>query len=376
MFICWHRLFPALVLIFILSFFGCSIVSANVLSGVDGENNCSLSTTENTSIFIINATSERGGSISPSGLVEVSSGSDQPFIISSNLGMLIDDVLVDDVSLGAVSNYTFTNVTSNHTIYATFRVNYPSYIITATSGAGGTISPSGYVRVYRLYNQSFDITAQDLYIISDILINDTTSLGPQDSPFTYTFTSVTTNMSIAATFEKLVYNINASSNQWSKIVPRGNLSYPSYSNQTFITQPKPGSLLSDVLVNDTSVGGVTSWSFTNLSDDQSIQAVGNPVPGQVQVFFNASPRYGAVPLTVQFNDSSIESPTSWYWQFGDGGDSTLKDPNHTYTDPGTYQVSLRAVNDNSGGMSCWSNFITVTDGDIPQPTPTPVPGEH
>nr|WP_319537791.1 PKD domain-containing protein [uncultured Methanospirillum sp.] len=324
--------------------------------------------------YFINATAEGGGRITPSGLVEVSSGSSQTFTIRSNLGMLIDDVLVDDVSMGAVSSYTFPNVKANHTISVKFRVNFPSYIITATAGTGGSISPSGNIRVYLGYNQSFEITALDSYTITDVAINGT-SLGPQDSPFEYTFTSVTSNKSIAASFQRRDFTINSSSNQWSKIVPRGNLTYPSQSNQTFITQPRPGSLLNDVLVNDTSVGGVSSWTFTNLSDDQSIQALGEPIPGQIQVFFNASPRYGPVPLTVQFNDSSIQLPTSWYWQFGDGNDSTLKDPNHTYTAPGTYTVSLRAINDKSGGYGCWNKFITATDGVIPEPTPTPIPGE-
>ena len=39
------------------------------------------------------------------------------------------DVLVDGVSVGAVTSYTFTNVTANHTIAASFAIN--TYTITA-----------------------------------------------------------------------------------------------------------------------------------------------------------------------------------------------------------------------------------------------------
>ena len=47
-------------------------------------------------------------------------------------------MLVDGGSVGAVTSYTFTNVTANHTIAASFAIN--TYTITATAGANGSIS--------------------------------------------------------------------------------------------------------------------------------------------------------------------------------------------------------------------------------------------
>lgn len=59
---------------------------------------------------------------------------------------------------------------------------------------------------------------------------------------------------------------------------------------------------------------------------------------------------GNVPMTVNFTDLSPNSPSSWDWTFGDGGTSTLQNPSHTYTVPGTngvYDVGLR-INDATG----------------------------
>ena len=53
----------------------------------------------------------------------------------------VADVLVDGVSVGAVTSYTFTNVTANHTIAASFAID--TFTITASAGANGSISPSG-----------------------------------------------------------------------------------------------------------------------------------------------------------------------------------------------------------------------------------------
>ena len=74
---------------------------------------------ENT--FIINATAGSGGSISPSGAVQVTAGGSQTFAITSSSGYHIEDVLVDGVSVGAVSRYTFENVRRDHTIEVVFQ---------------------------------------------------------------------------------------------------------------------------------------------------------------------------------------------------------------------------------------------------------------
>ena len=56
--------------------------------------------------------------------------------------------------------------------------------------------------------------------------------------------------------------------------------------------------------------------------------------------FDCSPRSGIAPLAVQFTDTSSGTPSSWYWSFGDGGTSSSRNPSHTYTAAGTYDVTL------------------------------------
>ena len=71
--------------------------------------------------YTITASSGANGSITPSGDVIVEEGEDQTFLIQAASGYEIEDVLVDGVSVGAVSSYTFQNVTAAHTISATFK---------------------------------------------------------------------------------------------------------------------------------------------------------------------------------------------------------------------------------------------------------------
>ncbi|SMC65349.1 S-layer homology domain-containing protein [Papillibacter cinnamivorans] len=70
--------------------------------------------------YTITATAGAGGSISPSGRASVAYGNDKTYAIVAEEGYKIEDVLVDGVSVGAVSGYTFENVKKAHTITASF----------------------------------------------------------------------------------------------------------------------------------------------------------------------------------------------------------------------------------------------------------------
>jgi hypothetical protein len=68
----------------------------------------------------ITATAGVNGTITPEGVIQKSSGENQAFTITPDFGFFVADVLVDDVSVGQVSSYTFSNISASHTIAATF----------------------------------------------------------------------------------------------------------------------------------------------------------------------------------------------------------------------------------------------------------------
>jgi hypothetical protein len=86
-------------------------------------NNCGVTTNRpalTQACFIITASASAGGTISPLGGVSVSSGGSKTFTITPNASYNISRVVVDGVSKGAISSYTFANVTTGHTITAYF----------------------------------------------------------------------------------------------------------------------------------------------------------------------------------------------------------------------------------------------------------------
>ena len=70
--------------------------------------------------YTIQADCNTGGSISPAGKASLVVGQSQTYTITPEYGYVIKDVLVDEVSKGALSSYTFDNIDENHTISVVF----------------------------------------------------------------------------------------------------------------------------------------------------------------------------------------------------------------------------------------------------------------
>ena len=216
--------------------------------------------------YTITASAGTGGSISPSGAVDVYYGTDQSFSITNSTGYHVYNVLVDGVSQGAIADYTFTNVVAPHTISASFAADP---VITASAGAGGSISPSGTTRVNYDGSLAYAITPSTGYHIADVTV-DGSSVGALSG---YTFTHVISDHTISATFALNTYSLTAGAGTGGSITPSGVVTASYGSSQTFSVTPAPGYSISDVLVDGTSVGAVNSYTFTSIQADHTIQAL-------------------------------------------------------------------------------------------------------
>ena len=159
----------------------------------------------------------------------------------------------------------------------------------------------------------------------------------------------------------------------------------------FSGAPTTGTAPLTVNFSDQSTGGPTSWAWDfgdgNTSTAQNpshtyatpgvytvslmaTNSAGSDTATQVDYItvnapppptaaFNGTPTTGTAPLTVNFSDQSTGSPTSWAWDFGDGGTSAQQNPSHTYATPGVYTVSLTATNSAGSDTATRVDYITV-----------------
>ena len=103
--------------------------------------------------------------------------------------------------------------------------------------------------------------------------------------------------------------------------------------------------------SDFTITGTLETSDTSPSDGQE------PVAN-----FSATPVSGGAPQNVQFTDLTTNEPTTWLWDFGDGGTSTVQNPSRTYASPGTYNVELTATSNAGTDVETKLSFITLTGG--------------
>ena len=145
-----------------------------------------------------------GGSISPNGTQTVPVNGTMTYTITPNNDYRILDVKVDGVSQPGVANldefvYTFTNLDLDHTIDATFEPDV--YTITSSAGPHGTITPLGPQPVVFNHDLTFTISADAGYHIREVLVDGVADAGALTTR-SYTFTKVSTDHTISATFEQ------------------------------------------------------------------------------------------------------------------------------------------------------------------------------
>ncbi|GAF72968.1 unnamed protein product, partial [marine sediment metagenome] len=104
---------------------------------MDGNKSVTATFTEGQ--YTITATSDANGTISPSGAVVVDYGADQLFTATANLGYEVNTWYLDGNDLGISDvNYTLTNITSDHTVNVTFKLEQLEYTISGTITCAGS----------------------------------------------------------------------------------------------------------------------------------------------------------------------------------------------------------------------------------------------
>ena len=77
--------------------------------------------------------------------------------------------------------------------------------------------------------------------------------------------------------------------------------------------------------------------------------------------FSAASTSGAAPYEAHFGDLSLDGPTAWEWDFGDGAIANDQSPSHSYAADGTYTVSLTAASAAGRDTRVRTNYISVPE---------------
>ena len=212
------------------------------------------------------------GTITPNGDVSVANGADQTFYIVADAGYHIESVTVDDEvvpSAVAEGEYTFVNVTAEHSIHAEFAIN--TYTIVAYA-QGGTITPSGSITVNHGDNLTFEFEPDAEYELLNFLVDN---ISHEVEGNAYTFDSITADHAVVAIFTPMNiirHEITATAGEHGSISPSGRVRVVEGENQTFQITPDEHYYISSLLVDGEAVDVVESYQFENVVADHTISA--------------------------------------------------------------------------------------------------------
>ncbi|MCX6868233.1 MAG: hypothetical protein NTV46_18905, partial [Verrucomicrobia bacterium] len=341
----------------------------------------------------INASAGTGGTISPDGAVAVPYGGTQAFAITVSTRFTLTHVIVDGVSQGPITSYTFTNVTTNHTILAV--IAPIPYIITASAGDHGSISPSGTAEVVAGNDQAFTFAPSSGYMVDTVRV-DGVSVGRTNS---YTFTNVQANHTISVAFKVLVaYTITATAGPNGSISPAGTVEILQGWSQTFTIEPMLGFAITSVSVDGVAQGAITSHTFSNVGASHTISATFSSIictisasagtggtispSGTTSLTYGQSQTYTITPLS----GFTISKVTVDDVNVGNGGSYTFTNVTSSYaitatftgtggsgSIPQTGKIYCSFLTDNlpaGGNINTWASYLPAGKTLTAQNTPS------
>ena len=264
--------------------------------------------------------------------------------------------------------------------------------ITATSGAGGGISPADTTTFLKRGTALYTITPDAGSFIVDVKV-DGVSVGAVK---TYTFDPLYANHTIAATFGSVApaFTVTASASAGGSISPSGAVSVAQGATQSFSVIPGGGAMVA-LSVDGKPMGPRTSFVFPDVRAPHTIAATFSfPINAQAGYGGTISPA-GTTVATYGGNQTYTITPLSGFAiakvtvdgaNVGTGGSYTFNNvtASHTVTAtfsgtggagvvPQTGKLYCSFLTDSlpaSGGINSWASYLPTGKTLTPQGSPT------
>lgn len=213
-------------------------------------------------LYTISATGNGNGAITPGGNVTVVANTDARFEINPAIGHHVVDVLVDGASQGVISEYTFNNVTANHSISATFEPD--AFVLVATATENGSISPSGNIDVIYGDTRTFTCTPDEGYRLSQLLVDGSPAHTQNGS---YTFNNIDSDHTIHAIFAEIpqfaiITNVIGGT---ATVTPGTTIPITGGENCIITVTPDLGYRIDSLVVDNVNKGAIQTYTFINIA---------------------------------------------------------------------------------------------------------------
>jgi hypothetical protein len=233
----------------------------------------------------------------------------------------VSAVVVDDLSVGAVTSYTFTSVIANHTINATFAINTYTISGTVTDATSG-LPVAGVVMSGLPGDPATDGSGNYSGTVDHGWSGTVTptKAGRTFDPPSRTYSTVTSNLeaqNYAATL--MTFTITATAGAGGTISPSGTVTVNYGADQTFTIIPNEGYHVNRLIVDLEHLEPATTYTFTNVTRNHTIEAVFDintrTISGTVMTQGTVVPGVPLPGVTITFSGGAGSTITDSYGNY-------------------------------------------------------------
>jgi len=165
-----------------------------------------------------------------------------------------------------------TNIPKNSPVQIPFNISALPVTMTAAAAAGGAISPSGASIVIQGTSQTYTITPNPGFIVTNLVVDDVVLPGAT----THTFTNISANHYINAYFAPSELTVIAAAGPNGSISPAGTTAVTPGSSQTYTITPNAGFKAAALVVDGVLLPGATSYTFSGIAASHYLNAYFEP----------------------------------------------------------------------------------------------------
>jgi hypothetical protein len=329
--------------------------------------------------YTITATAGANGTITPIGPTSVNTGSNSTFTITPESGYQIATLTVDGVGIAIASSYTFTSVTADHTISATF--------VASSDTTKPTITLLGLATVPLTVGDTYvdaGATAEDTYLgVTTDLTSSIVVVGIPSSPVAFgTYTIMYTVSDAAGNTQTATRTVNVTYNATYSITasvtggngtisPSGVTSVNTNGSVIYTIAPDDGYQTATLTVDGVGKAIASTYTFSNVSADHTINVTFSAMSDTTKPTITLL-GLATVPLTVgdTYTDAGAEAEDTYLGVTTDLTSSivVVGIPSSPVAF-GTYTI-MYTVSDAAGNTQTATRTVNVTYNETYTITPT------
>ena len=212
--------------------------------------------------YVIMIEHSENGIVTPSGKNYINRFQELLCLFNPDPGYKIKDVILNGVSLGAISGYKFSEITSNQSLRVEFEKI--TYSVNVISGNGGAVDILGAVQVDPGAGITVNITPDELFVIDSIKVDGVSV----EITNTLTLGSITKDTLIEIAFKQAIFSITTDTSSGGTVTPSASLASGETIKVDF--HAKFWYNVKDVIIDGASIGAVGNYTFVGVDRDHTV----------------------------------------------------------------------------------------------------------